>query len=72
MTSTRTHELVFETHDRDQGQIVTYSYATTASGARIMSRHDGSDQSLHFYWTAGKGRRLTAAELARYRLIERN
>lgn len=68
---TATHQLIFETPARNQGQIVTYSYATTASGAIIDRRHDGSDQSVHYYWRKS-GRRLTAAELARYGLVERN
>lgn len=68
---TATHELVFETPGRNQGQIVTYSQAKTKSGAIIDARHDGSDQSVHYYWRKS-GKRLTAAELARYDLIERN
>lgn len=68
---TTTHELVFETPDRNRGQIVTYSYATTKSGAKIEERHDGSDGSLHYYWVKS-GRRLTEAELARYSLTERD
>jgi hypothetical protein len=65
-----THELVFETPDRNRGQIVTYSYARTKSGAIIEERHDGSDGSIHFSWRKS-GRRLTAAELSRYGLVER-
>jgi len=67
---TTTHELVFETPARNQGQIVTYSYATTKSGAKIEQRHDGSDQSVHYYWVKS-GRRLTDAELSRYDFTER-
>lgn len=70
-STTIVHELVFETPDRNRGQIVTYSYATTKSGAKIEERHDGSDQSLHYYWVKS-GRRLTETELARYGLVERN
>ena len=66
----KTHELVFETPRRNQGQIVTYSEATTARGAIIDCRHDASDGSVHFYWRRS-GRRLTALELSRYDLIER-
>jgi hypothetical protein len=65
-----THELVFETPPRNEGQIVEYSYATTKSGAVIEQRHDGSDGSLHFSWRRS-GRRLTEAELARHGLVER-
>jgi hypothetical protein len=66
-----TTELTFETPDRNQGQIVTYSEATTPSGAVIDRRHDGADQSVHFYWRKS-GRRLSKAELARYGLVERD
>ena len=68
---TVTHELVFETPGRNQGQIVTYSYARTKSGSEIEQRHDASDQSLHFCWVKS-GRRLTPTELARYGLVEQN
>ena len=67
---TKTHELVFETPDRNRGQIVTYSHARTKNGAGITCRHDASDGSVHFYWDKS-GRRLTDAELSRYDLIER-
>lgn len=66
----KTHELVFETPDRNQGQIVTYSYARTKSGAIIDCRHDGADGSVHYSWRKSQ-RRLTAAELERYELTER-
>lgn len=69
MQSTTT-TLQFEAPDRNQGQIVTYSYATTPRGAKIEERHDGSDQSLTYYWKKS-GRRLTARELERYGLTER-
>jgi len=68
--ASKTHELIFETPDRNRGQIVTYSHAQTRTGAVIDCRHDANDGSVHFTW--GKsGRRLTARELARYGLIER-
>lgn len=66
-----THELGFETPARNQGQIVTYSYATTKSGAVIVERDDGSDRSVSYSWKKS-GRRLTIAELARYGLTERS
>lgn len=65
-----THEMVFETPDRNQGQIVTYSYARTKSGAVIECRHDGADGSVYYFWRKS-GRRLTFAELARHGLRER-
>lgn len=68
MSTTKT-ELKFETPARNQGQIVTYSYARTPGGAEIERRHDGSDQMVSFSW-AKSGRRLTESELARYGLIE--
>ena len=73
-TDTTVHELVFATAPRDQGQIVTYSTARTRSGAVIVRRYDASDRSLHYYWKAKPSGqdRLTAKELARYGLVERN
>ncbi len=70
MNEKKVHELVFETPGRNQGQIVTVSYATTRRGAEIERCSDGSDQSLHYSWV-GSGKRLTAAELERHGLIER-
>jgi len=64
------HELTFETPERNKGQIVTYSYATTPRGAVIECRHDGCDNSVHYYWRKS-GNRLTESELARYGLVER-
>ena len=63
-----THELRFETPRRNQGQIVTYSYATTPSGVAIEQREDASDRSVEYYWC--RGGRLTAAELIQYGLVE--
>lgn len=71
MAGTATHELVFQTPDRNRGQIVTYSHARTKSGSGITRRHDGSDGSIHFTWD-NSGRRLTDAELSRYSLKEKN
>lgn len=64
-----TINLNFETPARNQGQIVTYSYATTPSGAEVERRHDASDGMVTFRWVKS-GRRLTGVQLARYGLIE--
>lgn len=68
---TKTHELVFDTPARNQGQIVTYSYARSKSGAVIVCRSDASDRSVYYYWQQSQ-RRLSAQELERYGLAERN
>lgn len=67
----KTHELKFDTPRRNQGQIVTVSYATTVRGAQIERRHDASDGQVRYYWLKS-GRRLNATELARYELTEVN
>ena len=69
--TTQTHKLNFQTPPRNQGQIVTVSYATTGRGAQIERRHDASDGQLRYYWLKS-GRRLNATELARYELTEVN
>ena len=48
--ASKTHELIFETPDRNRGQIVTYSHAQTRTGAVIDCRHDANDGSVHFTW----------------------
>lgn len=67
--------LEFETPERNKGQIVTYSYATTASGATIEERHDASDGTLTYRWVNPEigyviGRKLTSKQLARYKLVQ--
>lgn len=69
--ATQTHQLKFQTPTRNQGQIVTVSYAATTRGASIERRHDASDGQVRYYWVKS-GRRLNATELARYKLIEVN
>jgi len=71
MNETTIHNLVFETPDYNRGQIVTYSYATTRSGAKIVQRYDASDMSALYYW-ASTNRRLSAAHLRRYGLVEKS